>query len=179
MDQLRDLLVDELQDLFNAENQLVEALPAMVSAAHRPKLKEAFQKHLDQTRGHVDRLRSAFEALGEKAESKNCNGMKGLIQEGKDRIGELKDQEELAADLGLIAAAQKVEHYEISGYGTARCLARQINELEVDRLLSQTLGEEERADYLLSEISNPILQEATLADNAGAEAPAKSRAQKA
>ena len=178
MDQIRDLLVDELKDLLNAENQLVQALPRIAQAAHNPKLREAIEKHLQQTQGHVERLKNAFELLGEKAQSKPCKGMTGLLQEGEERIQELRNQEDFAADLGLIAAAQKVEHYEISGYGTARYLAHQIGEYEVAKLLSQTQGEEESADFLLSEISKPLLQRALLADNTSA-APAKARAQRA
>jgi Mn-containing catalase len=164
MDQLRDLLVDDLQDLLNAEMQLVEALPKMAGAANNAKLKEAFDKHLQQTEGHVERLRSAFEILGERAQAKPCKGMQGLIAEGQETIEENKGEGGLASDLALIAAAQKVEHYEISGYGTARSLARQIGEREIATILSHTLGEEESADYLLSEISKPILQDALLED---------------
>jgi Mn-containing catalase len=165
MDQLRDLLVDDLQDLLHAETQLVQALPKMAEAANNPKLKEAFEKHLQQTEGHVVRLKQAFELLGEKAQAKPCKGMKGLIEEGEETIEENEKAEDLASDLALIGAAQKVEHYEISGYGTARCLARQIGEREVSTLLSHTLGEEESADYLLTSLSEPILQEAALADD--------------
>jgi len=180
MDQLRDLLVNELQDLLHAETQLVQALPKMAEAAHAPKLKEAFEKHLQQTQNHTQRLQTAFELLGEKAQPKKCQGMMGLIEEGQETIKDNQEEEDLAADLALIAAAQKVEHYEISGYGTVRCLARQIGEREVATLLSQTLGEEESADYLLSELSKPLLQQATLIDNGGEQiTPAKAKAQKA
>src|SRR6202046_315660 len=165
MDQLRDLLVDDLQDLLSAETQLVAALPKMAEAAIHPKLKEAFEKHLEQTEVHVERLRKAFEFLGEKAQAKTCKGMKGLIEEGQETIEENEDAEEFASDLALIGAAQKVEHYEISGYGTAHCLARQIGEREVATLLSHTLGEEESADYLLTAIRKPLLQDALVMDN--------------
>jgi len=165
VDQLRDLLVTDLQDLLHAEMQLTQALPQMAEAANHPKLKEAFTKHLQQTEGHVERLKSAFELLGEKAQPKPCKGIKGLIEEGQETIEDNEEQGELAADLALIGAAQKVEHYEISGYGTARCLARQIGELEVATLLSRTLGEEESSDYLLTELAKPLLQEASLVDN--------------
>jgi ferritin-like metal-binding protein YciE len=180
MEMLREVLVESLQDLLHAEMQLVQALPKMAEAASHPKLKEAFEKHLEQTEGHVERLQSAFEILGEKAEPKACKGMLGLIEEGKEVISENEDKEELAADLCLIAAAQKVEHYEISGYGTARSLARQIGERDVATLLSHTLGEEESSDYLLTEISKPILQDATLEDESPTRAPAaKAKARKA
>jgi len=157
---LKELLIEELQDLLNAENQLVAALPKMAEAAHEPKLKEAFEKHLAQTEGHVQRLEEALEMLGGETDSKACKAMKGLIEEGQERIEETKDGDELNADLALIGAAQKVEHYEISGYGTVRSLARYAGEREVARLLSQTLGEEESADFLLSEISKPLVQQA-------------------
>jgi len=180
MEMLREVLVENLQDLLHAEMQLVQALPKMAEAANHPKLKEAFEKHLDQTEGHVDRLKRAFEALGEKPEPKPCKGMQGLIEEGKEVISENEEKEGFAADLALIAAVQKVEHYEISGYGTARCLARQIGERDVATLLSRTLGEEESADYLLTEISKPILQDATLEDENPTRAPAaKAKARKA
>ena len=180
MEMLREVLVESLQDLLHAEMQLVQALPKMAEAASHPKLKEAFEKHLEQTEGHVERLKSAFEILGEKAEPKACKGMLGLIEEGKEVISENEDKEELAADLCLIAAAQKVEHYEISGYGTARSLARQIGERDVATLLSHTLGEEESSDYLLTELSKPILQDATLEDESPTRAPAaKAKARKA
>jgi Mn-containing catalase len=177
---LREVLVESLQDLLHAEVQLVQALPKMAEAASHPKLKEAFERHLEQTEGQVERLKSAFEILGEKAEPKACKGMLGLIEEGKEVISENEDKEELAADLCLIAAAQKVEHYEISGYGTARSLARQIGERDVATLLSHTLGEEESSDYLLTEVSKPILQDATLEDESPTRAPAaKAKARKA
>jgi Mn-containing catalase len=180
MDQLRDLLVDDLQDLLHAEMQLTEALPKMAQAANNPKLKEAFEKHLQQTRGHVERPKSAFELLGEKAQPKPCKGMQGLIAEGQETIEENKEEEELASDLALIGAGQKVEHYEISGYGTARNLARQLGERDVATLLSHTLGEEETADFLLSELSKPILQDALLMDAESGSVPTmKTKGQRA
>ncbi len=161
MSELKQLLVEELQDLLNAENQIVGALPKMVDAAHNSKLKETFEKHLLQTEEHVNRLKTAVQLLGESAESKPCKGMKGILEEGQETIEDGEELDELAADLALIAAAQKVEHYEICGYGTAHCLARQLGELEVAKLLSHTLGEEEAADFLLTELAKPLLQQAT------------------
>ena len=166
MEQLKELLVEQLQDLLHAETQLTGALPKMAEAAHHPKLKEAFEKHLEQTQGHVERLRTAFDLLGEKAEPKPCKAMMGLVEEGKETIEEGREKEPMAADLALIAAAQRVEHYEISAYGTAKCLARQIGEIDCARLLSHTLGEEESADFLLTAISDPIVQQVCL-DDAG------------
>jgi ferritin-like metal-binding protein YciE len=157
---LKNLLSEQLADLLSAENQLVAALPKMAEAANEPKLKEAFDKHLQQTKGHVERLRTASQILGGPSESKTCKAMKGIIEEGQETIDEAEDKDELTADLSLIAAAQRVEHYEITGYGNARCIARQIGEREVAQLLSQTLGEEEAADFLLTTITQPILQQA-------------------
>jgi Mn-containing catalase len=159
MSELRDLLVEELQDLLHAENQLVEALPKMAAAAHNEKLKEAFQKHLAQTQGQVERLKQVFEMLGEPAEAKPCKAMAGLVAEGQEKIEEGEDKDPMAADLSLITAAQKVEHYEIAGYGTVRTLAHQLGEVDAARLLAHTLGEEESADYLLTEVAKPIVQE--------------------
>ncbi len=176
---LRDLLVEELQDLLHAEGQLVAALPKMAAAAHHPKLKEAFEKHLQQTEGHVQRLKKAFESLGESAQPKPCKAMMGLIEEGQETIEEGTEKEELAADLSLITAAQKVEHYEISGYGTARSLARQIGERDVATLLSHTLGEEESTDYLLTELAKPLLQQASLGDHEAGKKMDKSTKRKA
>jgi Mn-containing catalase len=164
MPQLKELLVEELQDLLHAETQLVGALPKMADAAHHPKLQEAFIKHLQQTETHVERLKKVFELLGEKPQPKPCKAMMGLVEEGAETIDEGKEKEPLAADLALITAAQKVEHYEISGYGTARALARQIGEIEVATLLSHTLGDEESADFLLTLISKPMLLQAKLED---------------
>jgi len=160
MPQVRELLVEELQDLLHAENQLVAALPKLASAARNPMLKQAFEKHLAQTQLHVERLKKVFELLGAKAQAKPCKAMMGLVQEGQEKIDESTDKDELAADLSLITAAQKVEHYEISGYGTVRSLARLIQEKDVAALLTHTLGEEESTDFLLSEVSKPLLQQA-------------------
>jgi Mn-containing catalase len=167
MPQLKELLVEELQDLLHAETQLVGVLPKMAKAANHPKLKEAFEKHLTQTEGHVERLRKAFELLGEKAQPKPCKAMLGLVEEGAETIEESHDKEPLAADLALITAAQKVEHYEISGYGTVRGLARQIGEYEVATLLTHTMAEEESADFLLTSLSKPLLQQASIEDMGG------------
>ena len=145
MSQLKELLSKEMSDLLDAETQLTGALPKMAQAANHPKLKEAFEKHLVQTPGHVERLRTAFQSLGEEPESESCKAMQGLIEEGEKTIQEASGKEPLAADLALIAAAQKIEHYEIASYGTARGLARQMGLRDCARLLSHTLGEEERA----------------------------------
>jgi len=165
MSQLKELLVEQLRDILHAEDQLTGALPKMAEAAHHSKLKEAFEKHLVQTEGHVARLRKVFELLGEKADPKPCKAMMGLIEEGKETIEEGSAKEPIAADLALIAAAQRVEHYEIACYGTVRNLARQIGEVDAARLLSQTLGEEESSDFLLTAIADPLIQQAAIEDN--------------
>lgn len=164
MSQLKELLTKEMSDLLDAETQLTTALPKMAEAANHPKLKEAFEKHLIQTQGHVERLRTAFQALGEEADREPCKAMQGLIAEGQTTIEDGADKEPLAADLALIAAAQKIEHYEIASYGTARGLARQMGIRDCAQLLSQTLGEEESADFLLTAISDPLIQQLTLDD---------------
>lgn len=164
MSHLKELLVEELQDLLHAESQLLAALPKMAKAAHNPKLREAFEKHLIQTEGQVERLQKVFSLLGEEAEPKPCKAMAGLVQEGQETIEEGEEKEELAADLALITAAQKVEHYEISGYGTVRALARQLGYFDVATLLSHTLGEEESADYLLTALAKPLMQQALAED---------------
>jgi len=164
MPQLKELLVEQLQDLLHAEGQLTGALPKMAEAAHHPKLKEAFEKHFLQTEGHVERLRRVFEMLGEQPQTKPCKAMMGLIEEGKETIQEGTEKEPIAADLALIAAAQRVEHYEIACYGTVRGLARQLGEFDSARLLSHTLGEEESSDFLLTAIAAPLIQQAAIED---------------
>lgn len=151
------------------------ALPDMAKAAHHPKLKAAFQNHLQQTEGQVERLKTAFELLGEKPLPKQCKAMMGLVAEGAETIKDGADKQNIAADLGLIAAAQRVEHYEISGYGTARSLARQIGELKVATLLAHSLGEEESADFLLTELSKPLMQQARSEENGAERKSAKVR----
>lgn len=160
---LEDLLVEEMQDLLHAEGQLVKALPKMARAAHDPKLKQAFQKHTEETKIHVERLKKAFELLGAKPKATPCRAMQGLVEEGQEKIAEGKEKEESAADLALVASAQKVEHYEISGYGTLRTMAEQLGETKVAKLLAQTLAEEEKTDKLLTQLSPPLLEEASQA----------------
>ena len=168
MPQVKELLIEELQDLLHAETQLTAALPKMAEAAKSPKLKEAFEKHLLQTQQQVERLQKVFELLGEQAQPRTCKAMMGLIEEGQETIEQGAEKEPLAADLALIAAAQKVEHYEIASYGTARGLARQLGEMDCARLLSHTLGEEESTDFLLTAIADPLIQQASL-DDVGAD----------
>lgn len=150
----RELLVQELKDLFSAENQLVKALPKMAKAATDEDLKAAFTKHLAETKEHVARLEKIMKDLGESPRGKKCMAMEGLIEEGKEAIQE--DALPFIKDLGLITAAQKVEHYEIAGYGCARTLAELSGESKVAKLLQKTLDEEGRTDHLLTEIALAI-----------------------
>ncbi|HEX2618498.1 MAG TPA: ferritin-like domain-containing protein [Phototrophicaceae bacterium] len=151
---LNDLLLDELKDTFDAENQITEALPKMIKAASSTELKEAFQKHLKQTEGHLARLEEVFKLLGKKAERKTCKAMKGLIAEGEDMIKDHKPSPLL--DAGLIGSAQRVEHYEMAAYGTSRAYAEALGESKVAKLLQQTLDEEKATDELLTELGEPI-----------------------
>lgn len=158
---LRDLLVDELRDLHNAENQLVKALPKMAKAASHEELKEGFQEHLEQTRGHVDRLDRCFKLLGMQAKGKTCHAMKGLVEEGKEAIEE--DAPDSLRDAKLIGAAQRVEHYEIAAYGTARAFAQTLGETKVADLLQETLDEEGETDKKLTALAETINEEANAA----------------
>jgi ferritin-like metal-binding protein YciE len=151
MQSLQDLLVEELKDLYNAENQLVKALPRMAKKASNEQLRQAFETHLKETEGHVDRLAQVFEALGEKAKGKKCHAMEGLVEEAKEMMGE--DMDDDVMDAALIAAAQKVEHYEIASYGTVRTYAQLLGNKEAARLLQQTLDEEGKTDKLLSKLA--------------------------
>jgi len=158
---LQELLVEQLSDLLHAEGQLVKALPRMATASQSDVLRRAFEKHLAETEEHVTRVKEAFSLLGAPAKAQPCKGMAGLLEEGNEIIQEGQDQNDAFADLALIAAAQKVEHYEISGYGTARTLAEQIGRPDVAMLLSRTLAEEEVADNLLTQIAREFMSTST------------------
>lgn len=156
-DAIHEALVEQLRDLLHAEKQLVKALPKMAKAAHAEQLKDAFELHLAETELHAERLTEILELLGESAaRPKPCRGMMGLIEEGEEAMNESKKREPFAADLSLIAAAHKVEHYEIASYINARNLASQLRLPEVSRLLQMTLSEEQNADMLLDQIQRPI-----------------------
>ena len=148
---LGDLYLNELRDLYSAEKQLLEALPKMAEAASSSQLEKAFAEHLDQTRGHVSRLGQIFDALGEEPSGETCKAMEGLIKEGEDYVKAGGDRD--VRDAGLIGAAQRVEHYEIAGYGTARALALRLGESEAADKLQATLEEESEADLKLTEIA--------------------------
>ena len=152
---LDELLVNELKDLLDAENQLTRALPKMAKAANAPELKQAFQEHLEVTKGQVERLHQVFETLGKPARGKKCEAMKGLITEGQELISE--DIEPELLDVGLIGAAQKVEHYEMAGYGTVRTMAQTLGHKEAAQLLEQTLREEEETDRKLTAIAKKFV----------------------
>ncbi len=166
---LEDLLVEELKDLFDAENQLMRALPKMAKAATAPELKEAFQEHLEITKGQVERLVQVFEELGQPAKGKRCEAMKGLITEGQELMSQEIGPEIL--DAGLIGAAQKVEHYEMAGYGTVRTMADVLGHKEAARLLDQTLKEEGDADKKLTMIAKRFVNARAMraGENADAE----------
>ena len=159
---LRELLVDELRDLHNAENQLIKALPRMAKAASHEELKEGFQEHLEQTRDHVDRLDRCFKILGMAAKGKTCHAMKGLVEEGKEAIEE--EGPDAIRDAKLIGAAQRVEHYEIAAYGTARAFAQTLGETKIADLLQTTLDEEGETDKKLTAIAEMVNEEAHTLD---------------
>jgi ferritin-like metal-binding protein YciE len=148
---LKDLYVDELKDLYDAEHQILEALPQMAEKASHPELKQAFRTHLEQTRGQVTRLEQVFQKLGVEPERKTCKAMKGLMAEGEEILKAKGDEDTI--DAALIAAAQRVEHYEIAGYGTMRSLARRLGHEDQARLLQQTLDQEGEADKKLTRLA--------------------------
>lgn len=151
MHNLQDLLFHQIRDLYDAERQLVRALPKMAEAAETPELKSAFEAHLLETQGHVERLERAFEMLGHQARGTRCPAMEGIIEEGKSTID--LNAEPDVRDAGLIAAAQKVEHYEIASYGCVCSWADQLGLREIKDLLGQTLDEEKLADEKLTRIA--------------------------
>jgi len=160
---LRELYIDELRDLYSAENQLVKALPKLAKASSSDELREGFTEHLEQTKGHVQRLEQIFEALGESPKGKKCAGMEGLVEEGSEVMKE-EDFEGSVMDAALIGAAQRVEHYEIAAYGTARAFAETLGETEHVSLLDETLQEEKETDEKLTELASLINQQAHSAD---------------
>jgi Mn-containing catalase len=151
------LLIDQLRDLLHAEKQLTKALPQMIEAARYDQLRELFTIHLTETEAQVERLGECFELLGKKPRAKACKGMQGLVEEGDEVIKEGAKKGDAAADLALIGAAQRVEHYEIAGYTTARNLAQQLRHGAVVALLSKTLAEEENADQLLNQVARSLM----------------------
>jgi len=151
MESLHDLYVSELKDLYNAENQILKALPKMAKAATNPDLQKAFQMHLEQTEGHVERLEQIFANLGVSPKGKKCKGMEGVIAEGKEMMEEEAEPEVM--DAGLISAAQRVEHYEMAGYGSVRNYAKLLGDENAARLLQKTLDEEGETDKKLTQLA--------------------------
>ncbi|MBI2689344.1 MAG: ferritin-like domain-containing protein [Acidobacteria bacterium] len=180
METLHDLLTEELQDIYSAEKQIVKALPRMVKGAGSEALKDALNDHLEETREQVTRLEQVFQSVGVTARTKHCKGMEGLLDEGAQGLEENK--ENTLRDLQIIAAAQRVEHYEISAYGSARAIAEQMGLEDVVELLSATIDEESGADEKLTEVALTLYAEVGTNGMAGEKTqeserpPAKSRA---
>lgn len=148
---LDELFLNQLQDLYDAEHRIVEALPEMAEQASSSELAQALREHLTESRGHIARLEQAFSLLGKEAEREKCQAITGLIEEGDEIVGAKGDKNVI--DAGIIAAAQRVEHYEMAGYGSARTFAERLGHPEIARLLDETLEEEKSADATLSEIA--------------------------
>lgn len=175
IESLNDLFIDQLRDLYDAENQLIKALPKMAEAVNSDELREGIEKHLEQTKGHAQRIEKIFETLGEKAKGKKCKGMEGVIKEGSEVLDENMDPD--VKDAAIIAAAQRVEHYEIAGYGTVRTHANLLGEREAASLLEETLNEEKEADAKLTQLAESInvaAQQAEESDELEAESETES-----
>ena len=155
LESLQDLLVDELKDLYSAENQIIKALPKMVKTATSDELKKAFEEHLEVTKEHVNRLEQVCKMLDVSPKGKKCKAMEGLLEEGKEVMSE--DVEPSVMDAALIAAAQRVEHYEMAGYGTVRTFAKQLGHDDAAELLQETLNEEAQADETLTELAESTI----------------------
>jgi len=167
MENLKELLIEELKDLYSAEKQIVKALPKIIRGAASAELKRAIQEHLDITKGQVTRLEEVFSHLEEKAKAKHCKGMEGLLKEGAECL-----EEEHAGplrDLQLIGAARRVEHYEIAAYGTTKAMASKLGLSDAAKLLNETLEEEEEADKKLSEVAEGLYEEVEAGEEAAEE----------
>ena len=162
LDTLQQLYTGELRDLYHAESQLLKALPKMAKAASSEELKDAFEKHLKQTKGHVERLEQVFQELGEKPKGKTCRAMKGLIEEGSEILKQ--DGDESVIDAGIIVAAQKVEHYEIAGYGSVRTFAHLLGQNKAAEVLQTTLDEESETNELLNRLAESVVNPEALMD---------------
>ena len=175
---LRELYVEELRDIYDAEKQLIKALPKMAGAASSEELRSGFEEHLEQTKGHAQRLEQIFSALGEKPTGKKCKGMQGLVTEGSEVMDE--DFDEDVKDAALISAAQRVEHYEIAAYGTVRTYASILDEQDAVSLLEKTLEEEKETDQKLTELAENINTEAASSESGSmGEGPEANRKAKA
>jgi len=165
---LKQLYLEELKDVYDAENQILKALPKIIQATSTPKLREALEAHLGQTKGHVQRLEKIFEGLGEPAKAKKCDGLRGILEEGEKTISDGEHGPVL--DAGLIAGAQRVEHYEMAAYGSLKTWAAQMGDNRAVQLLAETLNEEKEADKKLTEIATSgVNAEASTARGAGAQ----------
>lgn len=151
LNSLQDLFIDELKDVYNAENQITKALPKMAQAATSPELKAAFETHLQETQGQIKRLEQIFQLLGESPQGKVCKAMQGIVAEGEEMMGE--DAKPTVMDAALISSAQRVEHYEITGYGTLRTFAQELGHDEAASLLQETLDEERATDEKLTKLA--------------------------
>src|SRR5436305_5005745 len=163
LDTLQKLYLEELRDLYSAENQLLKALPKMAKGASSEELADAFKNHLEQTETHVERLEEIFEDLDESPKGKTCHGMKGLVEEGSEILEE--EGEPSVIDAGIIVAAQKVEHYEIASYGSVRTFARLLGDRKAEELLQATLDEESEANELLNGLAESIVNPEALAED--------------
>ncbi len=159
---MEDLFLEEIRDLFDAEKQIIKALPKMAKASTSQELQEGFNDHLEQTRGHVDRLESIFSSIGVKSGGVKCKAMEGLLKEGDEMIS--MTDPGLVRDAGLIAAAQRVEHYEMAGYGSARAFAQLLGRTDAVQLLGETLEEEKETDEHLTEIAESMVNERAAAE---------------
>jgi ferritin-like metal-binding protein YciE len=168
LDTLENLYISELRDLYSAENQLLKALPKMAKGASSPELKDAFEQHLEQTKGHVERLEQLFEQLDESPKGKTCHAMKGLIEEGSEILKE--EGEESVLDAGMIVAAQKVEHYEMASYGSVRTFANLLGQDEAARLLQSTLDEESETNEILNRLAESVVNQEALTESELADA---------
>lgn len=173
---LSDVMEDQLKDLFSAESQLIKALPKMAKRASSPELKDAFTNHLRETEGHVDRLNTISKSLGTRLGGKKCKAMEGLIEEGKEVIDE--DGEPNLIDAALIGAAQRVEHYEMAAYGTARAMAEKLGHSDIVDLLQQTLDEEKAADEKLTQIAEEEVLVGAVAGDQGDESEEEEESEK-
>jgi ferritin-like metal-binding protein YciE len=172
---LHELYLEQLRDLYDGEQQIIKTLPKMIEKANSEGLKEALNEHLEVTQEQATRLENIFEQLGEKAKGEKCKGMQGILAEGDDLVGEVKDEN--VRDAAIIASAQRVEHYEMAGYGTARTFADLLEEQEASELLQQTLDEEKEADETLTKLAGEINVTASAGKTAGSadRKPSKSR----
>lgn len=157
---MQDLLLDQIKDLYDAEQRLVKALPDMIEGATSPELRSAIQSHLEETKGHVNRLERIFSDLGEDAKAQTCAAMKGLIEEGKDMLSSM--DESPLRDAGIIAAANRVEHYEMAAYGSARAFAATLGLDHIAAILEETLEEEKKADATLTALAETEINESAM-----------------